>query len=99
MRAITGAALAAALFAIPAAAAAADGPVRLGAAEMDRVTAGALVNLDLHVPITIQDVDVTLKDINVNAVANVAVVAPILSVGGTNNVTIRQGGRIRFRRR
>lgn len=61
-------------------------------------TSGPLLTLNVDVPIDIRDVNVTIRDVNVNAVVNAAVVAPILS-SGTDNVTIRQRGRVRFRRR
>lgn len=105
---IAAAALALALSA-SAAAAAPAGPIVLGDAELDSVTAGQLdlggllgggplLNLNVNAPIDIRDVTVDIRDVNVNAVVNAAVVAPILSPG-TNNVRIRQEGRIRYRRR
>lgn len=79
--------------------AASAAPLELSDAELDGVTAGALIDLNLHVPITIQNVTVTLQDINANAIANLSIVAPVLSSDGTRTVDIRQRGRIRARRR
>lgn len=91
------------------ASAASAAPLELNDAELDGVTAGLvdlgdllnsgpLLNLTLNVPIDITDVNVEIKDVNVNAVVNAGVVAPVLSPG-PHNVTIRQRGKIRFKRR
>lgn len=95
MRTILASALAFGLAATTASAA----PLELTDSDLDTVTGGALINLDINVPVTIQDVTVELQDINVNAIANLALVAPVLSEGGNNNITVRQRGRIRAKRR